>query len=60
MTRKEKKMKAAAIAVSCFLQQESECKENNKNFGWGEMGKNMIMNGREFTQRRGKIPGNSK
>lgn len=38
MTRKEKKMKAAAIAVSCFLQQESECKEAKKNLWLGRNG----------------------
>jgi len=53
-------MKAAVIAVSCFLQQESECKEIKKDSAWGRMGRNTIMNGREFLQRKGKYPGFSK
>jgi hypothetical protein len=56
MTLREKRMKAAAIAVSCFLQEEVEERENFNNSGWSKMGKNIIMNGREFTQRRGRNP----
>lgn len=54
MTLREKKMKAAAIAVCCCLQQESEEPEDFKESGWSRMGKNIIMSGHDFTQRKGR------
>lgn len=56
MTLREKRMKAAAIAVSCFLQMDSEEIDNFKGQGWSKMGKNIIMSGREFAQRKGRDP----
>lgn len=54
MTKHEKKMKAAAIAVSVILQAEQEESITPKAPAWGEMGKKMAMTRREFTQRKGK------
>lgn len=59
MTNREKKKKAAAIAVACFLQQELEGKPILKD-QWGQMGKNRIMEGRDFLQRKGRVPGPAK
>jgi len=56
MTLREKRMKAAAIAVSCVLQEEMDETVGFKNSGWSKMGKNIIMSGREFTQRKGRNP----
>lgn len=57
MTLKEKKMKAAAIAVSYYLltdQDETlDCKESE----WSKLGLRTAMDGREFIQRKG---GNSR
>lgn len=47
-------MKAAAIAVSCCLQNEQEENANPKESGWSEMGKKMAMDSREFIQRKGR------
>lgn len=54
MTKHEKKMKAAAIAVSVLLQMEQEDNTNPKAPEWGKMGQRMAMTRREFTQRKGK------
>lgn len=54
-----KKKKAAAIAVACYLQQKSEEEKTNPQDSWGKMGKNRIMEGRNFLQSKGKKPGNS-
>ncbi|HPG34624.1 MAG TPA: hypothetical protein PLM34_12265 [Lentimicrobium sp.] len=54
MTLREKRMKAAAIAVSCCLQNEQEENANPKESGWSEMGKKMAMDSREFIQRKGR------
>jgi len=59
MTLREKKKKATAIAVACFLQQEQETQPVIKD-QWGKMGKNRIMDGRDFLQRKGRVPGTSK
>lgn len=56
MTLREKRMKAAAIAVSCLMQQDSCCVETENINTWDKIGKNRIMNGREFLQRKGKSP----
>lgn len=56
MTLKEKRMKAAAIAVSCMMQQDSICIDSPCGSNWDKMGKNRIMNGREFLQRKGRSP----
>ncbi|MBI9042487.1 hypothetical protein [Lutibacter sp.] len=53
----EKKKRAAAIAVSLYLQAE----ENNENevisCNWSKMGMNRKMNDREFLFRQGKTIG---
>ena len=54
MTNHEKKMKAAAIAVSIMLQTEQEESLTPQAPAWGKMGQKMAMTRREFTQRRGK------
>lgn len=59
MTIRDKKKKAAAIAVACYLQQELVDKPVLKD-QWGQMGKNRIMEGRDFLQRKGRVPGPSK
>ncbi len=59
MTLLEKKKKAAAIAVACFLQQENDKASLPQN-QWGKMGKARIMDGRDFMQRKGRTPGSSK
>lgn len=59
MTLLEKKKKAAAIAVACFLQQESNKSTGPQN-QWGQMGKARIMDGRDFMQRKGRNPGPQK
>ena len=48
MTLREKRMKVAIIVASC-LQHESD----EFDFGdWGKIGRNVMMNGREITQRK--------
>ena len=59
MTLLEKKKKAAAIAVACFLQQESNKSTSPQN-QWGQMGKARMMDGRDFMQRKGRTPGTRK
>lgn len=54
MTPHEKKMKAAAIAVSYFLQEDQEENNSSKAPEWGRMGQKMAMSKREFIQRKGK------
>lgn len=54
MTLREKKMKAAAIAVTCFLQQDMEGNCERAVSGWSKIGKNMIMNGRDLAQRKSR------
>ena len=53
MTPHERKMKAAAIAVSYFLQEDQE-ENTSKAPEWGRMGQKMAMSKREFIQRKGK------
>lgn len=59
MTLLEKKKKAAAIAVACYLQQESN-KAINPQSQWGRLGKSRMMDGRDFMQRKGRTPGTRK
>ncbi|GAB1402861.1 MAG: hypothetical protein PHX54_05465 [Lentimicrobiaceae bacterium] len=56
MTPHEKKMKAAAIAVSYFLQEnQTETEEiSERSPAWGRLGAKMAMSKREFIQRKGK------
>jgi hypothetical protein len=54
MNAHEKKMKAAAIAVSYLLQEEQAEDANPKAPEWGRMGQKMAMSKREFIQRKGK------
>lgn len=54
MTLREKKMKAAAIAVTCFMQQDSDEMSKCTVSGWSKMGKNIIMNGRDLAQRKSR------
>ncbi len=59
MTNREKKAKAAAIAVSCYIQLENECENGEgKCLGWRRMNKLLIMNRRGFLQLKGRVPGN--
>ncbi len=54
MNQHEKKMKAAAIAVSYLLQEEQTEEATPKDPEWGRMGQKMAMSKREFIQRKGK------
>lgn len=54
MNPHEKKMKAAAIAVSYLLQEEKGESNPSKGSEWGRMGQRMAMSKREFIQRKGK------
>lgn len=54
MTPHEKKMKAAAIAVSYLIQEEQTEEATPKAPEWGRMGQKMAMSKREFIQRKGK------
>lgn len=56
MTLKEKKKRAAAIAVSCYTQMLTKPHEIT-NEDWTRMGINRIITGREMLQRKGKTPG---
>lgn len=56
----EKKKKAAAIAVACYLQQKANEEISSSQDSWGKMGKNRIMEGRQFSQIKGKTPGTSR
>lgn len=53
MTSKQKKMKAAAIAVSyCLLNNVDETPQNTDT-EWRQLGNKIAMNGRELIQRKG-------
>ncbi|MDY0103868.1 MAG: hypothetical protein RBS07_13115 [Lentimicrobium sp.] len=54
MNSHEKKMKAAAIAVSYLLQEGNGESNSSKSSEWGRMGQKMAMSKREFIQRKGK------
>ena len=53
----EKKKRAAAIAVSLFLQMEEENEKVVVENSWYKMGMNRRMNDREFLFRKGKTIG---
>jgi len=53
MTLKEKKMKAAAIAVSCSLLNETDETLDSQESEWSKTGRKIAMDGREFIQRKG-------
>uniref|UniRef100_UPI003217776E hypothetical protein n=1 Tax=uncultured Draconibacterium sp. TaxID=1573823 RepID=UPI003217776E len=56
MTAKEKKRRAAMIAVAYYLEQEAA--QNNKvkpQMAWTVAGKEVIMNNRELVQRLGRM-----
>lgn len=53
----EKKKRAAAIAVSLYLQQEEDNNEVLTSCKWSKMGMNRRMNDREFLFRQGKTIG---
>lgn len=57
MTEKDKKKKAAMIAVAYYVQQLADVEHHvqTKN-GWSEMGKAQNMENRIMVQRRGRIP----
>lgn len=58
MTEREKKLKAAAIAVSCYLQLQKKCKENGNCPGWQKMNKLIKLRQRGLVQLKGNLPGN--
>ena len=58
MTEREKKLKAAAIAVSCYIKLQKECKDNNNCPGWQKMNKIIKLRQRGLVQLKGKLPGN--
>lgn len=59
MNNREKKAKAAAIAVGCYIQLESEYESaKGKCYGWQRMNKLLIMNRRGLLQLKGRVPGN--
>ena len=53
----EKKKRAAAIAVSLFLQMEEDNEKVVVENSWYKMGMNRRMNDREFLFRKGKTIG---
>lgn len=56
MTAREKKRKAAMIAVAYYLEQEAA--KNNEivvDNAWKAAGKEVIMNNRAMVQRRGRL-----
>lgn len=56
MTDREKKRKAALVAVAYYLEQEAaqmETAEQPKQ--WSDMGKEIMMNNRAMVQRRGRL-----
>lgn len=57
MTAREKKKKAAMIAVAYYMEQEAA--KNNlevKNYSaWVSLGKEVIMDNRNMVQRRGRV-----
>lgn len=52
MTLREKKMKAAAIAVTYCLLNETEEVDNCQDTAWRKTGMKTSMDGREFIQRK--------
>ncbi len=58
MTRKEMKMKAAAVAVSYYLKNQCETCENVSVNEWAKTGLKMAMNSREILQLKGRMPRN--
>lgn len=57
MTERDKRKKAAMIAVAYYIQQEANMAQNNKVRNiWAEMGKELMMENRNRVQRRGRIP----
>ncbi len=58
MTNRERKLKAAAIAVSCYLKFQNDCKENGTCPGWQKMNKLIKLRQRGLVQLKGKLPGN--
>lgn len=55
MADKAKKLKAAMAAVSFILQEEAENSQMKKDNLWVNSSKRAIINGRELTQRRGRL-----
>ncbi|MEA5111994.1 MAG: hypothetical protein VB072_16315 [Lentimicrobium sp.] len=55
MTRKELKMKAAAVAVGCYLKQQQQEHVQVCVNEWARMGLKMAMNGREILQLKGRM-----
>ncbi len=56
MTAREKKRKAALIAVAYYLEQEAAKNNEAKEYNtWASAGKEVIMNNREMVQRRGRL-----
>ncbi len=56
MTDREKKRKAAMIAVAYYLEQEAlQQKEVKVSKMWATAGKEVIMGNRALVQRRGRI-----
>ncbi len=53
MTLKQKKMKAAAIAVSYYLLNTAEENPCNSDTEWRQFGNKLAMNDRELIQRKG-------
>lgn len=56
MTAREKKKRAAMIAVAYYLQQESANNLEVKDYkAWASAGKGVIMDNREMVQRHGRV-----
>ncbi len=53
MTLKQKRMKAAAIAVSYYLLNNAEENPCNSDTEWRQFGNKLAMNERELIQRKG-------
>ncbi|WP_320111145.1 hypothetical protein [Draconibacterium orientale] len=57
MTAREKKRKAAMIAVAYYLEQEAAKNnlEENEHKAWAAAGKELIMDNRQMVQRHGRL-----
>ena len=56
MTSREKKKRAAMIAVAYYLEQEAQKDSENKTVNnWTSAGKDIAMSNRTMVQRRGRL-----
>ncbi len=56
MTIKEKKAKAAAIAVACYMQLSDDCKDKKNCNGWRKVGRALSLKRRDLLRINGRVP----